>query len=245
MAMLRGPKGCPWDREQTHESLTPSLLEETYEVLDSIRRKHIGELKEELGDLLLQIVFHARIAEEQGDFSMTDVLNGINEKLIRRHPHVFGDEVIRTSEEQIVHWEKLKKKEGKQSALDGVPKTAPALLRACRIQQKAAAVGFDWETMEQVREKVKEEIGELDEAIGTGHPDKIREEFGDLLFSLVNLARFIKVHPEEALNEAIEKFVNRFQRVEKVFREKGKAMERSTLKEMDDVWNAIKREQGG
>jgi len=240
IAALRGPEGCPWDKEQSHESMTPYLLEEAYEVCESIRLADSDGLREELGDLLLQIVFHARLAEERGAFSIADVMTGINEKLVRRHPNVFGDVEIRTSEEQTRNWEKIKQTEGKQSSLDGVPKAAPALLRAYRIQQKAAAVGFDWEHRGQVWEKVREEITELDEVIESGNRERIQEEFGDLLFALVNLSRFIKVHPEETLNHSVEKFIRRFQKVETVLKERGTPMENCTLAQMDQVWNEIK-----
>jgi tetrapyrrole methylase family protein / MazG family protein len=242
IAALRGPGGCPWDKEQTHESMTPYLLEEAYEVCESIRLADAGGLREELGDLLLQIVFHARLAEERGAFSISDVVSGINEKLVRRHPNVFGNVAIDSSAEQTRNWEKIKRTEGKKSALDGVPMAAPALLRAFRIQQKAAAVGFDWERRGQVWEKVREEIAELDEVIGTGDQERIQEEFGDLLFALVNLSRFIGVHPEETLNQAVEKFIRRFRRVETVLKERGTPMENCTLAQMDGVWNEIKHE---
>ncbi len=240
MARLRGREGCPWDREQTHETLKQYLLEEAYEVLESIDHKDSAALREELGDLLLQSVFHAQIAAESGAFNIYDVLETINEKLIRRHPHVFGDTVIHTAEEQKIHWEKIKKHEGKKSVIDGVPKQAPALLRAYRIQQKAATVGFDWEKKEQVWDKVREEIDELHEAINSEDQEAVAEEFGDLLFALVNLSRFLRVHPEEALRRAIEKFIVRFQRVETRYAENGKRMQDATLEEMDAVWNEIK-----
>jgi tetrapyrrole methylase family protein / MazG family protein len=243
IAALRGPQGCPWDKEQNHESMTPYLLEEAYEVCESIRLADTDGLREELGDLLLQIVFHSRLAEERGAFSISDVVNGINEKLVRRHPNVFGDVEIRTSDEQTRNWEKIKRSEGKRSAVDGVPKAAPALLRAYRIQQKAAAVGFDWEHRGPVWEKVREEITELDEVIESGNQERIQEEFGDLLFALVNLSRFIKVHPEETLNHAVEKFIRRFQKVETVLKERGTPMENCTLEQMDRVWNEIKHER--
>ncbi len=243
ISALRGPKGCPWDKEQTHESMKPYLLEETYEVIESIQNQDQEKLKEELGDLLLQIIFHAKLAEEKGTFTLKDVIDHITEKLIRRHPHVFGNAHIESSEQQKKHWEKLKKEEGKTSVLEGVPKTAPALFRAFRIQQKASVVGFDWEAKEPVWEKVKEEMQELEKAMALNDRGKIQEEFGDLLFALVNFARFIKVHPEEALHLAIEKFIDRFQKVEEVFRQSGKRMEESTLEEMDLVWNSIKQEK--
>jgi tetrapyrrole methylase family protein / MazG family protein len=242
IAALRGPGGCPWDKKQDHESMTPYLLEETYEVCESIRLGDLNGLREELGDLLFQIVFHARLAEEHGAFSMRDVMNGISEKLVRRHPNVFGEVQIVTPEEQVLNWEKIKRAEGKQSALDGVPKAAPALLRAFRIQQKAAAVGFDWEHRGQVWDKVREEIEELDEVIESGDQPRIQEEFGDLMFALVNLSRFIKVHPEETLNHAVEKFILRFQKVETVLKDRGTPMENCTLAQMDRVWDEIKHE---
>ncbi len=242
IATLRGPGGCPWDRAQTHESMTPYLLEEAYEACESIRLGDSDGLREELGDLLLHIVFHAQLAGESGAFSLHDIIAGINEKLVRRHPNVFGDVEILTPEEQTRNWEKIKQAEGKQSALDGVPKAAPALLRAFRIQQKAAAVGFDWEHRGQVWEKVREEIEELDEVIESGDQPAIQEEFGDLLFALVNLSRFLKVHPEETLNHAVEKFIQRFQKVESVLKERGTPIENCTLAQMDRVWNEIKHE---
>jgi tetrapyrrole methylase family protein/MazG family protein len=242
MEKLRGPDGCPWDREQTHDSLKPYLLEEVYEVLDALDKKDDNELKEELGDLLLQILFHSQIAKEESRFTITDVLETINQKLVRRHPHVFGQMEIKTAEEQRIHWEKLKKNEGKKSVLDGVPKTSPALLKAYRTQQKASTVGFDWEEIEPVWAKVHEEIEELKEVIGSGEKKRIAEEFGDLLFSLVNLSRFIKVNPEDALRQAVEKFIRRFRKVEKTIAEEGMDLRDATLEEMDAVWNRIKKE---
>lgn len=242
MAKLRGPGGCPWDRQQTHASLKPYLLEEAYEVLESIDDHDEMALKEELGDLMLQSVFHAQIAAEHGRFTISDVLDAINEKLIRRHPHVFGDIEIHTAEEQKILWEGIKRKEGKKSALDGVPAHAPSLLRAYRVQQKAASAGFDWEKPDQVWEKVNEEMDELQEAIGDRDHDAITEEFGDLLFTLVNLSRFIRVHPEDALRMAVDKFMVRFRRVESHFKQNHKDLKSATLQEMDAVWNAIKHD---
>lgn len=242
MSRLRGPDGCPWDKEQTHISLKPFLLEECYEVLEVLDEDNPEALQEELGDLLLQIVFHACIAEENHRFDIHSVIDGINQKLVRRHPHVFGQTEIHTSEEQRKHWESLKKKEGKHSILDGVPRFLPALLRAQRVQQKASTVGFDWEHEEQVWEKVKEEVGELEEAVDSGRIACIREEFGDLLFALVNLARFIDVDSEDALRMAVDKFIRRFRRVEDTMEALGKDMKDATLEEMDAVWNRIKHD---
>ncbi len=239
---LRGPGGCPWDREQTHLSMKPYLLEETYEVIETIDEGDGVKLAEELGDLLLQIVFHARIAEENGRFAMNDVLKAINAKLVRRHPHVFGEADIRTSEEQTRHWELLKKAEGKASAMDGVPVSAPALLKAWRVQQKAAAAGFDWEKTDQVWEKVREEVSEFGEAMRLNDKAQMEEEFGDLLFALVNLSRFIHVNPEDAARRAADKFIRRFRRLEQAFNDRGLALRESTLEEMDKVWNRIKHE---
>lgn len=241
MEKLRGADGCPWDKEQTHESLKPYLLEEAYEVLETIDEKDFDGLKEELGDLLLQVIFHAQLAREKNHFTIIDVLETINQKLVRRHPHVFGQMEINTSEEQRIHWEHLKKQEGKSSVLDGVPKASPALLRARRVQQKASTVGFDWEETEQVWKKVTEETAELKEAIDSKNQENIEEEFGDLLFALVNLTRFIKVDPENALRLAVEKFTSRFKRVEKTMEACGKDLRDSTLEEMDAVWNRIKK----
>ncbi len=245
MAALRGENGCPWDIDQTHESLRQYLLEEAYEVLETIDEGRFEDLKEELGDLLLQVVFHAQIAEEAGRFTIDDVLTGINEKLVRRHPHVFADVEIRTAEQQTVHWEKIKKREGKKSAIDGVPKELSALLRAHRIQAKAAAVGFDWERTEQVWDKVHEEMRELRDACSSGDRAKTEEEFGDLLFALVNLSRFIKVNPEDALRGTIAKFMRRFHEVEAEMAGRGVRMEDASLEEMDAVWEEVKRKEAG
>lgn len=241
MKKLRGPEGCPWDKEQTHQSLRPYLLEETYEVLEALDHDNADNLQEELGDLLLQIVFHAQLAQEKKRFSILDVLTKINRKLIRRHPHVFGNMQIRTADEQRNHWEHIKKSEGKNSVLEGVPKSLPALLRANRIQQKAATVGFDWENLDQVWEKVQEEIKELKCAIESKNEKAISEELGDLLFSFVNLSRFLKVNPEDVLRQAVDKFTHRFHKVEKTLKTKGISIHDATLEEMDAVWNRIKK----
>jgi len=222
--------------------MKPYLLEETYEVLEAIDEGDEDRLMEELGDLLLQIVFHSRIAEEKGSFSMNGVIQTIQAKLIRRHPHVFGDVKIHSSQEQLKHWERLKQEEGKTSALDGVPKSAPALLKAYRVQQKAAAVGFDWEKTEQVWEKVQEEITEFGEALDQGSREKMEDEFGDLMFALVNLSRFLQINPEEAARRAVDKFIRRFKKLEKVFQDQGKDLHQSSLEEMDAVWNRIKHQ---
>ena len=244
MAMLRSESGCPWDQEQTHKSLRQHLLEEAYEVIDAIDNNDYDELAGELGDLLLQVVFHAQMAAEAGYFTIDDVIEKINEKLVRRHPHVFGDEVINTSAEQTIAWEKSKlHKEGKKSAIDGVPKQLPALLRAYRMQGKAAAVGFDWPEVEPVWEKLNEEVDELKEAIHFGDPDKVEDELGDLLFTIVNMSRFLRVNPEDALRSTIEKFERRFKRVEGELKKRGRTMSDSDLLEMDAIWNQIKSEE--
>lgn len=241
MAQLRSEQGCPWDREQTHASLRQHLLEEAYEVIETIDEERYSELAGELGDLLLQVIFHAQMAAEAGLFDMGDVLQHINEKLIRRHPHIFGDTVIRNAAEQTVAWEQSKlKREGKQSAIDGVPRELPALVRAYRIQNKAAAVGFDWPAAGPVWEKIREEIGELEEAVGSEQGERISDELGDLLFSIVNISRFLKVNPEDALRGTIEKFSRRFREVERILRSQGRALERTSLAEMDQIWDEIK-----
>ncbi len=246
MAKLRAPDGCPWDREQTHESLRQYLLEETYEVLETLDNADYHHLREELGDLLLQIVFHAQIASESGTFSVADVIEAISEKLIRRHPNVFGDVKITTAAQQSVNWEKIKKSEGKDSTIDGVPKNLSALLRSWRIQQKAATVGFDWQAAPPVWQKVEEELDELRQACDEEGEDRIEEEFGDLLFALVNLSRFINVNPENALRKTTDKFSRRFKQVEEHFTNKDEDMSDMTLEELDKVWEQVKsRERHG
>lgn len=243
MTRLRGKNGCPWDREQSHQSLRQYLLEETYEVLETLDEKNYDGLKEELGDLLLQIVFHAQIASDEKRFDISEVIDIISKKLIRRHPNVFGDAKIDTAEQQSINWEKLKKEEGRESVLDGVPKALSALLRACRIQQKASTVGFDWPDAEPAWQKIDEEINELKEALELKQNDKINEEFGDLLFSLVNLSRFIGVNPEDALRTTTEKFIRRFKKVEEQFEAKKQPMSDASLEELDAVWEKVKSEE--
>ncbi|HQO21128.1 MAG TPA: nucleoside triphosphate pyrophosphohydrolase [Acidobacteriota bacterium] len=244
MARLRAPGGCPWDRSQSREDLKTYLVEETYEVLDAIDSKSSDKLKEELGDLLLQIVFHAEIAEEENAFDIEDVCRSINEKLVRRHPHVFGDAKAETPDIVLKNWETIKKgeKEGK-SALGGVPKVLPALLKAYRLQEKAARVGFDWEETRQVEAKVDEELAELREATENGDREKIREELGDLLFAIVNLSRFLKLDPEDTLQSANEKFIRRFKAVEKSAADDGRDLHGMSLAEMDQLWEEAKKKE--
>jgi tetrapyrrole methylase family protein/MazG family protein len=243
MRKLRAPGGCPWDAEQSHQSLKRYLLEEAYEVIEAIDAEDPAHLKEELGDLLLQPVFHAAIAEEKGEFSMDDVLDAINEKLIRRHPHVFGELVIESSEAQIENWEKIKKQEkGEQrkSALSGIPPQLPALMKAQKLTEKAARVGFDWEHTDQVYAKVMEELHEFEEAMLAGDQKEMEAELGDLLFAIVNLGRFLSIDPEEALGKTIQRFTKRFSHVEDSLHARGKAMQSSTLAEMDLLWEEAK-----
>ncbi len=243
MRRLRGENGCPWDRKQTHRSLRPYLLEETYEALECLDSGDPACLKEELGDLLLQIVFHAQIAAEEGVFTIDDVVDSISGKLIRRHPNVFGGADIQTAEEQSRNWERLKQEEGRKSVLSGVPKHLPALLRAYQVQAKAAHVGFDWQKADDVWKKVEEELAEFKQAVREGTAREKEQEFGDLLFSLVNLARFLKINPEDALRTTIEKFTDRFQKIEEELKRRGKRFEESSLEEMDDIWNRTKKEE--
>ena len=245
MARLRGENGCPWDREQTHASIKPYLLEETYEVLESIDENDPAKLEEELGDLALQIVFHAQMADEAGLFTIADVLRGINEKLRRRHPHIFGDVKADTAQEVLFNWEQIKKLErekaqGRASLLDGVPRELPALLRAHRLQEKASRVGFDWNEARQVFQKVEEELAELRAAMESEQPDRMEAELGDLLFSLVNLGRFIAVNPEDALRKTIARFIARFQYIEEELARRGTAPGQVTLAEMDALWAEAK-----
>jgi XTP/dITP diphosphohydrolase len=234
-------KDCPWDREQTHESLRHSFIEETYEVIEAIDRRHWHELRNELGDVLLHIALQSAIAEEQNEFTLEDVIRRINEKLVRRHPHVFGEKSTVDLSTQKRNWEKIKISEGRHSVVEGVPKEMPALLRALRLQEKAAKVGFDWNNAEEVWKKVTEEIHELHEAVQHQPEEKIAEEFGDLLFSLVNYSRFLHLNPEHALRETAEKFVQRFNYIEEKLREQGKDIYRTPLKEMDALWNETKK----
>jgi MazG family protein len=238
-------ENCPWDKKQTLESLRHLTIEETYELSDSILESNLGEIKKELGDLMLHLVFYSRIASELKAFDMSDVLNSICDKLIERHPHVYGDVIANDEETVKNNWEKIKLRTGNKSVLEGVPKTLPALVKAIRIQDKARGVGFDWEKKEQVWEKVEEEMQEFkkeynaesDESINS---DKAMAEFGDLLFSLVNYARFIKIDPEEALERTNKKFIKRFQYLESESKKAGKKIEDMTLAEMDVYWEKAK-----
>ena len=248
MKRLRGPGGCPWDAEQTHESLTRYLLEETYEVIEAIESKSTEHLKEELGDLLLQPVFHAAIAEEAGTFTINDVIRTLCEKLVRRHPHVFGDMRIADSAAQIENWEQIKKTEKgaeRSSALSGVPPHLPALLKAQKITEKAARVGFDWEHVDQVMAKVMEELHEFEEAMSAGDNEHMEAELGDLLFAIVNLGRFLSINPEEALRKTITRFQKRFQYVEDSLHAQGRQMSTTPLADMDRLWEEAKRLEPG
>ena len=235
---LRGPDGCPWDREQTSKSLIPYLLEETYEVIESIEAQNTQGLKEELGDLLLHVLFQCKIAEEQGWFSLSDSLESITTKLINRHPHVFGDVRAEGAFQAKQNWEAAKVLEKQRvSVLEGVPRQLPALTRARRIQEKAAYVGFDWERIEPVWEKVHEELRELSQAQRESNSEAVEQELGDVLFSLVNLGRFLGVSSEGALRRTIAKFEYRFHKIEEELRRRGKTPADVSLEEMDEIWN--------
>ena len=249
MARLRAPGGCPWDREQTFDSIKPYTLEETYEVLDAIDRRDWGEVTEELGDLLLQAVFYAQMAAEQNLFQIGDSLDAINQKLIRRHPHVFGDGTAETAGDVKRIWGEIKaaekKDRGKDSAglLDSVPRAMPALVEAQQIASRAAGVGFDWETAEQVIEKLDEELAELAEARRQASPAELENEIGDLLFVLVNLARFVKVDPEQALRKTNAKFRERFAHIERELAGRGKKLQDAGMAEMEELWQQAKLRQ--
>lgn len=232
---------CPWDRKQTMESLRHLTLEEVYELSDSILEGDMNEIKKELGDILLHIVFYAKIASEKNTFDITEVLNSLCEKLISRHPHIYGDVKVSGEEEVKANWEQLKLKEGNKSTLGGVPVSLPALVKSMRIQEKARGVGFDWENKNQVWEKVKEEMEEFEHEVSSGNIEKARAEFGDLLFSLVNFARFNDIDPEEALERTNKKFIKRFQYLENAAREKGRSLKDMSLEEMDVYWNEAKK----
>ncbi len=232
---------CPWDKKQTIQSLRHLTIEETYELGDAILDNDLDEVKKELGDLLLHIVFYAKIGSETKDFDIADVANEICEKLINRHPHIYGDVKVENEDEVKRNWENLKLKEGKKSVLEGVPKSLPALVKAGRIQDKVAGVGFDWEEPHQVFEKLKEELEELQEEIKVQDQQKIEAEFGDVLFSMINYARFLDVNPEDALERTNKKFIKRFQYLEKKAKENNKTLKDMTLAEMDVFWEEAKK----
>jgi MazG family protein len=232
---------CPWDKKQTFKSLRHLTIEETYELGEAILNNDLQEIKKELGDVLLHIVFYAKIGSETNAFDIADVANSISEKLIHRHPHIYSDVVVENEDEVKQNWEKLKLKEGKKSVLEGVPKSLPAMVKANRIQDKVSGVGFDWEKPEQVWEKVQEELNELNAEIKKGNTDKIEAEFGDVLFSMINYARFINVNPENALELTNKKFINRFQYLEKEAKKIGKTLHDMSLAEMDIFWNESKK----
>ena len=239
--MTRLRAECPWDKEQTFDSLRTNTIHKTYELADAILSGDMPEIRKELGDLLLHIVFYAQMGSETNDFDIYDVCNGLCEKLIYRHPHIFGDVVAHDSEMVVQNWEKLKLKEGKKSVLEGVPRSLPALVKASRIQDKVKGVGFDWEEPHQVWDKVQEELQELQEEVVTGNQDKMESEFGDVLFSMINYARFLNINPEDALERTNKKFIKRFQYLESKAEELGKPLMDMTLAEMDVFWNEAKK----
>ncbi len=231
---------CPWDKKQTFESLRHLTIEETYELGDAILDNDLNEIRNELGDLLLHIVFYSKIGSETDSFDIESVANGICEKLIHRHPHIYGDVKVNDEEEVKRNWEELKLKEGKKSVLEGVPKSLPALVKASRIQDKVAGVGFDWEEPQQVFEKVQEELAELQEEVTAANQDKIEAEFGDVLFSMINYARFLKVNPEDALERTNKKFIKRFMHLEQRSKELAKPIKEMNLDEMNSYWEEAK-----
>ncbi|MCL2039622.1 MAG: nucleoside triphosphate pyrophosphohydrolase [Bacteroidetes bacterium] len=234
---------CPWDKEQTHKSISHLLLEEAYETYDAIQNNNFKNMYEELGDLLLHIVMHAIIAEEENNFSLVDIISNSAEKMVTRHPHIFAEIEVSNTNDVLQNWEKIKMKEGKKSVLDGVPNVLPALLKAERIQQKAAKVGFDWNNKEDMWSKVLEEVEELKSAIISKNVENIEEEFGDVIFSLVNAARFSNIVPENALQKTNKKFINRFTHIEKRANELGKELTNMSLEEMDELWNEAKKNE--
>ena len=233
---------CPWDRKQTLESLRHLTIEETYELGDAILENDLNEVKKELGDLLLHIVFYAKIGSEKNSFDMADVANGICEKLIARHPHIYGDVEVADEEDVKRNWENLKLKEGNKSVLEGVPRSLPALVKASRIQDKVAGVGFDWEEPRQVFEKLQEELAEFQEEINENNQKQMEAEFGDVLFSMINYARFLKIDPESALERTNKKFINRFKYLETQAKIQNKKLKNMTLAEMDKFWEEAKKQ---
>ena len=232
---------CPWDKKQTMESLRHLTIEETYELSDAIMKKDMTEIKKEIGDILLHMVFYSKIGSETNDFDITSVINSLCDKLIFRHPHIYGDVKADDAETVTQNWEKIKQKEGNKGALSGVPSSMPSLIKALRIQDKAQAIGFDWEKPEQVWEKVQEELSELQEEVKANHQEKLEQEFGDVFFALINYARFLKVNPEDALEKTNKKFIYRFNYMEQKIKEQGKALADCSLEEMDVFWNEAKK----
>ena len=249
MSRLRAEGGCPWDREQTRASLKPYLIEETYEALEALDAGETGHIVEELGDVLFQVVFHCQIALEQGEFTMADVLQAVLQKMTRRHPHVFGNAEVADAGEALRQWEQIKRSEadgdeGPRSALDGVPKSLPSLLRAQRLQAKAGRVGFDWPTWQEAWSKVREEMAETDEAMLAGDANRVRAELGDLLFSLVNVARLLEIDAEGSLRQAADTFTRRFKEVEAAMRAEGRQVDEASAEELDRQWLAVKSREG-
>lgn len=234
---------CPWDRKQTIQTLRSMTIEETYELADAITENDWKGVKEELGDLLLHIVFYAKIGAEQGQFSLDEVINGICEKLISRHPHIYGDVEVKDEEDVKRNWENLKLKEGKTSVLGGVPVSLPATVKAMRLQEKAKQVGFEWDHRDQVWEKVEEEMAELKEAVAIGEKDRMEDEYGDLVFSLINYARFLQLDAENALERTNRKFIHRFNQMEAAAMAGGRSLTDMTLQEMDAIWNQVKKQK--
>lgn len=244
IADLRGENGCPWDKEQTYSTMKSNVLEESYEVIDACDSGGM-KLADELGDLLLQVVMLSQIAKEAGEFDISDVIDCISKKMIHRHPHVFGNVKADTSEQVLKNWDKIKREDKKDSSvtksLMDITKTLPSILKAHKVQSRAAKVGFDWDNIDDVIEKVYEEMGELKEAYDKGDSANTHEELGDLMFSIINLSRFLKVNPELALNDSTEKFVRRFEKIEKAASEQGKSVETMTFEEMDALWEQVKK----
>jgi XTP/dITP diphosphohydrolase len=232
---------CPWDKKQTIQSLRQLTIEETYELADAISSNDWKGISEELGDLMLHIVFYAKIAAEHNEFTLEDVLKGVSDKLVNRHPHIYGDVKVNNAEDVKQNWEKIKLKEGKKSVLGGVPKSLPSMVKAMRLQEKSKQVGFEWDNKAQVWDKVQEELGELTEAIATNDPDRIEDELGDVFFSLVNFARFLQVDAENALERTNKKFIDRFMKMEDAAALENKFLHDMTLTEMDALWNKIKK----
>lgn len=252
MDVLRSPQGCPWDREQTRETLKPMLIEEAYEVLEALDGDDPEELCEELGDLLFQVIFHSRISKERKEFDSEDVCRRIYQKMVGRHPHVFGDASFADSQELLKNWEDLKaaekessgRKNDRRSLLDGIPEQLPAMYKANQISAKASRVGFDWQQLSGIRKKVEEEFQELDDALQSGDRRRIQEEVGDLLFAALNVSRFLEIDPETALNRANRKFTRRFQRMEEHFEARRRPLKDVSLEEMEEVWQQFKQQEG-